>query len=182
MIGTVKVISTSFDKFKRLVVKVLFRGKIINGIGDIRTPIEASSFGIDSNPTAKKVAIYAESGVIGKYYIIGYLNTNRLADVGETRIFATDKDGVLKGYTWLKNNGTLELMGNTNWAVKFNELKTAFDELQSKFNTHVSTYNTHTHPYINVLVPANTSASAAVSTPSIADIDNAKNTKIKTNS
>jgi hypothetical protein len=125
MIGVVKVISTSFDEAKRLIVKVLFRGKIIDGKGDIRTPIEASPFGIDSNPTEKKVAIYAQSSVKGQYYIIGYLNTDRIAKVGETRIFSTNESGELQAYVLATNAGNiLELNGNDNWAVKFNELKT----------------------------------------------------------
>jgi len=47
-----KVAGTSFDTFKRLVVKAW------NGKSDVRTAIEASSYGIDSNPVKDMVAIY----------------------------------------------------------------------------------------------------------------------------
>lgn len=193
MIGVAKVISTSLDRAKRSVVKILFQGKLTNGQGDVRTPIEASAFGVDSNPTEGKIAIYAQSPQKGKYYIIGYLNTDRKALVGETRLFSTDDAGALQAYLWLRNNGQfLELNGNDNFAVKFNELKTEFNELKGKHNDLVSKYNalavlmgTHVHPYINVAIPATTSASGTpgqAATPSAANIDNAKNTKIKTNS
>jgi hypothetical protein len=190
MIGVAKVISTSFDEFKRLIVKVLYRGKITDGRGDVRTPIEASPFGIDSNPTEKKVAIYIQP-TQGQYYTIGYLNTNRLAETGETRFFSTDNEGALKAYVWLKKDGILELNGKDNFAVKFNQLKTEFNKLKSDFNDLVDVVNsnstligTHTHPYYNVAVPATTSpwgTSGQMGAPNTSNIDTAKNIKIKTN-
>lgn len=183
MIGVSKVISTSLDAAKRLVVKILFQGKLTNGQGDVRTPIEASSFGVDSNPTEGKIAIYAQSPQKGKYYIIGYLNTNRKALVGETRLFSTNESGELQAYVWLRNNGQfLELNGDDNFAVKFNELKTEFNKLKTSYNNLVTVFNAHTHPYVNGVSPAVTSPSATPGTSNTSNIDLAKNDKIKTNS
>lgn len=193
MIGVSKVISSSFDSAKRLVVKILYQGIISKGVGDIRTPIEASPFGIDSNPTEGKIAIYAQSTVRGKYYVLGYLNTKRIAEVGETRLFSTDENGELQAYLHLRNAGNiLELNGNDNYAVLFNELKTEFNKLKDDYNNLVTKVNanasllgTHTHPYLNIAVPATTSPSGVpgqTGSANTSNIDNAKNTKIKTNS
>lgn len=190
MIGIVKVISTSFDKFNRLLVKSLFMGAIQNGKGDVRQPLEAGPFGIDSNPTQDKRALFTTTSTIGKYYIFGYLNTNRKAQVGETRIFSTTSDGQFKFNIWLKADGKA-LIGDsdntadyTNFAVKFNELKTEFNKLKSDFNQHIQDYNTHSHPVPGVTVGSGSTTSSTTSvssSPNTSNIDNAKNDKIQYN-
>jgi hypothetical protein len=65
------------------------------------------------------VAIYSETGEKGKTIIVGYINKNQLADVGETRLYSTDETGLLKTYCWLKNDGSIELGGNTNNLVRY---------------------------------------------------------------
>lgn len=178
MIGVSKVISTSLDAAKRLVVKILYQGKLTNGQGDVRTPIEASPFGVDSNPTEGKIAIYAQSPQKGKYYIIGYLNTDRKALVGETRLFSTSASGDLEMYLWLRNNGFMEIGGDQNHMTRYEGLETAFNQLKANFNTFVSVYNAHTHI---VTSPGNpTGPAVAQGATSSADISNAKITEIKT--
>lgn len=183
MIGVSKVISTTFDSARRLVVKVLFQGKLINGKGDVRTPVEASPFGVDSNPIEKKVAIYAQSPVKGQYYVIGYLNTERLAETGETRLFSTDADGNLQAYIWLRNTGEiLELNGDDNFAVKYTELKAEYD----KTKAYITALRNATGGLATVLdgiVPGTSAAfNAAMAGQVLGDFAQAKNDKIKTNS
>ncbi len=189
-LGIVKVISSAYDKTKRLVVKALFMGTITDGKGDIREPLEVSSFGIDSNPTPDKRGLYTTTTTIGKYYIIGYLNTNRKSAVGETRIFSTDSVGAFKYNIWLKSDGKA-LMGTSddpeayaNFAVKFNELKTEFNELKSKYNALVSTFNAHVHVVSGIFPGVGVATVAVPASPgssSTANIDNAKNADIKYN-
>ena len=66
-------------------------------------------------------------------------------------------------------------MGNTNFAVKFNELQTAFNELQTKFNTHthITTATVGATPTPGTLAPTTSTSTANISA--------AKNQKIKTN-
>lgn len=197
MPGIATVISTSFDKLKRLSVKILYRGRITNGVGDVRTPNEVSSYGIDSNPVEGKKALYMKTGVDGKYYIVGYLNTNRLAQPGENRSFSTDANGQFKFNIWLTADGKA-LVGDsdnpddyTNFAVFFNEFKEEFNKLKddyndlvSKVNANASLLGTHTHPYVNGSTPAVTSPSGvAGQTGSVntSNIDNAKNPNVKYN-
>jgi len=49
---------------------------------------------------------------------------------GEFRTYSTDKDGVEKFYTWLKNDGTYEVGGNDDFLVRYNELAAGFNQLK----------------------------------------------------
>lgn len=183
MAGIVEVISTSFDKAKRLVVKVLYQGKLIDGKGDLRQPLEVSPYGVDSNPIKGKRALFITTGVAGKYYVPGYLNTARLAQPGEFRSFSTDANGQLQAYMWLKNSGNImELNGNDNWAVKFNELKTEFNKLKTDYNNLVTTFNSHVHVLTLSAGTGTAAPSVSQGAANTSNIDNVKNAKIKTNS
>jgi hypothetical protein len=195
--GISKVISTEWDDVKRLIVKVLFRGKLIDGKGDLRTPKELSSYGIDSNPIAGKRAGYAKTGVDGKYYILGYLNTDRKAEPGESRMFSTDDEGGFKFNVWVRKNGEV-LIGDSdvpddydNFLTKYNEMKEAFDELVEDHNNLVNlvnsliaNFNGHTHATScgagagTAVVTTNTEANTG--SESTADMEPAKAEKIKT--
>lgn len=139
MISFAKVVSTEFNKVKNLVVKFARYGKL-----DARTAEDVSSYGIDSNPVKDMVAIYAESGVSGETVIIGYINKNRLAQVGETRLFSTDANGNLKTSIWLKNDGNIELGGNTDNLLRFSKTKEVLDELKNDITTLKNIFKTWT--------------------------------------
>ena len=135
MISIVKILSSEFDDLKRRIIKVLRRGK-----SDVQTSKEIGPFGIDSNPVNGMYAIHAETGIRGKTVIIGYININQIAAIGEMRLYSTDADGALKTYTWLKNDGTIEIGGNDDFMVRYSKLETAFNELKQKFNTFAAAY------------------------------------------
>ncbi len=164
----VNIISSEFDKLKRRVVKFWRFGK-----DDVNTSMEVSPFGIDSNPLKGMAGIYAETAKNGETVLIGYINQDQLAAIGETRIFSKDANGQVKAFVWAKNDGILLLNGDANFAVKFNELKAGFDQLKVDLNDLIVKYNTHGHPAIN-------SPTALVDVPSTASIDSAKNDNIKT--
>ncbi len=170
----VKIISTSLDSLNRRLPKFLRLG-----LNDIQTANEASPFGIDSNPIAGMIAIYSKTAVKGDEVIIGYLNPNQIAGIGETRLFSTDSDGALQFYVWLKNDGTLQLGGTSNYAVKFNELKTEFNALKTSFNNLLTEYKTHTHPGVTS-GGASTGPTVSTQNPNASNIDNAKNENILT--
>ena len=169
------VISTRLDKMNRRLVKILRFGK-----SDVLEPFQANNFGLDSNPPKGMVAVYSPTSEIGKNVIIGYLNKDQLAKPGETRIYATNADGALKFYAWFKDDGTLELGGDSNFAVKFNELKSAFNSLQKSHNDLLTEYKTHVHPGVQSGA-SSTSVTTSIQNPNSADIDTAKNSEIKTN-
>ncbi len=175
-INLVKVISTEVDSLKRRLIKVLRMGK-----SDIQTPFEASAFGVDSNCPKDFIAVYATTEERGKNVIIGYLNKNSLAKVGEFRTYSTNEKGDQeKMYMLLTNDGFMELGGDTNWAVKYTELKQELDKQKQDFNQLVAIFNTHTQTVVTT--PGGLVASAPTVTAQLntSDYSQAKNDKIKT--
>jgi hypothetical protein len=173
MINIVRTIDTTVDSIGRRIVKFFRLGKTVE------TAMQAAAYGTDAQPIEDCIAIYAQTGVKGKTVIIGYINKNAVAGVGEHRLFSTDADGAVQFYIHLKNDGTCEIGGSANHMTRYEELETAFNELKSDFNTHVNNYNTHVHPGV-LAGPASTAVTVSVSTPSQADISGAKIDEIKT--
>jgi hypothetical protein len=173
-VNIVKIISTEIDSFKRRIGKFLLYGR-----SDIRTAYEALPYGFDSNPISGMRAVYAETGRNGDTVLIGYLNVNQMADPGEVRIFSTDSNGNQKFYIWLKANGTMELGGSVDNAVRYSKLAIAFNQLKSDFNNHITAYNTHVHAGVT----SGSSSSGPTPVPGVqssADITPAKINEIKT--
>ena len=181
MLNFTKVISTSVDSISRRLIKVLRKG-----LSDIQTPMQAAPYGVDSNPVKDMIAVYGPTQQKGQNVIIGYLNKSSLAAIGENRNFSTDENGNVVFYTWLKNDGTMEIGGDTDFMVRYSELKSAFDELKSDLNSFISVFNTHIHPAVGVdtvtgaPVTVTLTPSASPGTPSAADISGAKIAEIKT--
>ncbi len=170
----VTIISTEIDGLAQRVSKFLRFG-----LNDVQTAIQTAPYGMDSNPIKDMIAIYGATSEKGKPVIIGYINKNQLADVGEARIFSTDENGVLQTFIWLQNDGIMEIAGNVDNMVRFSDLETAFDELKTDFNALVAKYNVHVHPGV-VAGMASTLVTTSTSTPSAADISGAKIDQIKT--
>lgn len=170
----VKVISTAFDDLERRIVKVLRMGK-----SDVQTSVEAMPYGIDSNPVKDMIAVWAETGEKGKTVIVGYLNKNQLADVGEFRTYSTDSTGELKFYIWQKNDGSCEIGGDVDNMVRYSKLEEAFNQLKEDFNNFVTTYNSHVHSGVTT-GPGSSGTTPATGTTSSADISEAKIDEIKT--
>ena len=176
MIKLAKVISTKIDSVKRRLIKILRLGN-----KDIQTPFEASPFGLDSVAIKDLIAIQVETGEKGKTVIIGYINKNAIAEIGEYRTYSTDSEGNEKNYIWLRNDGVIEIGGDADNMVRFSKLEEAFNDLRSDYNDLVTKWNTFAVAYIpgspavQGLPP--TAASGNLST---ADISPAKIEEIKT--
>lgn len=118
MITTAKVKEWFLEKGKRILKVIQFGAK---------TSKVAAPFGDDSNPIKDMTAIIAETGVSGETVILGYINTEQIAEVGEKRIFSMKETGRLSTYIHLKNDETMELGGNADNAVRFSKLKIGID-------------------------------------------------------
>jgi hypothetical protein len=129
--------STSFDNLKRRLVKFIGFSK-----NDVQDHPESMPYGLDSNPIQKMVAIYAHLGNGGRTVVIGYINQNQLADVGEMRIYSTDSNGSLKTYVWCKNNGDLYLTGTADNAVRYSKLDQALQDQKDKINGELAKIST----------------------------------------
>jgi hypothetical protein len=126
------VISTALKDAYRI-VKVLCLGK-----DDIREADEAAPFGIDSNPVANMIAVYAPTIDKSEAVIIGYLNAEQLAAPGEVRMYSTDADGKMKIYTWLKADGTMEIGGDADNMVRYTALNTAMQNFKTLINAELT--------------------------------------------
>ena len=102
-----------------------------------KEPYECSPYGFDSNPVKDMTAIYADTSENGEPIIIGYVNENQLADVGELRLYNSNK-----GYIWLKNDDTIELNGNSRTIVAFIDLKTELENTINKLNVELTKIQT----------------------------------------
>lgn len=158
MISLIKILSTEVDKLNRRVGKFLRFGN-----KDVQTSLNCAPFGIDSNPIKDMVAIFAPTTDKGETVIIGYINKNQIAGVGEFRVFSTDQNGALKAFIWLKNDGTIQLGGDNDFLVRFNALEQGFNQFKSDFNGH-----------------SHTGHGAPPTTPTTASISDAKISQIKT--
>lgn len=164
------------DAYRHIKVQVM-------GKNDVQTPVEASPYGMDSNPVKDLAAIYAPSTVSGEPVIIGYLLKDRLAEVGEVRLYATNASGALQNYIWLKANGDILVGGDADNLVRYLPTEAAFNELKGTVNDLLGKWNNFCTDYIpgspstagmpatlaSSLIPENTS-----------DISGAKIEEIKT--
>lgn len=160
MINLVKIISNSVVNGKRILKFLKY------GLSDVRTAPESAPWGVDCNAPKDAIAVYVKTEHNGDDIIIGYINKNQLAEIGGLRLYSEN------GFIYLRQNGNLELLGDSNFAVKFNELKSAFDELQSQWNAFANSYVPGGPANVGLPPLAN---------PSLANIDLCKNEKIKTN-
>lgn len=115
--------SSSFDKLKTRFIKFTGWGK-----NDVKNHAECMPYGLDSNPIKNTTAIYIQNAS-GQLVVIGYINVNQLADVGEFRCYSTDSDGNLKGQVWLKNDGSAQSTANCSPAVLGDKNKVALTDL-----------------------------------------------------
>lgn len=177
MITIVKTIASKVqDAYRHIKVQVM-------GKNDVQTPVEASPYGMDSNPVKDLAAIYAPSTVSGEPVIIGYLLKDRLAEVGELRLYATNASGALQNYIWLKADGTIEVGGEDDNLVRYSELETAFNDLKGTVNDLLGKWNNFCLDYVPGS-PAMTGLPATLAASTIpdntADISGAKIEEIKT--
>lgn len=135
----VKTISTAIKNLVRT-VKVSRYGK-----DDTVTGLEAMPYGEDSNPVAGMDAVYLELSSRKNKVIVGYINKQQIAAVGEKRIFSTDENGNIKFYVWLHADGTCEFNGSENHLAQFEGLQSAYDQLKADFDALVDKFNSHVH-------------------------------------
>lgn len=140
-------------------------------------------FGFEGVPIKDMIALVAETSELGRNQVIGYIHKNVLAAAGESRMFSLDVNGTVKAYTWCKANGDLLLNGDSNFAVKFNELKTEYNSLKATVNDIAQKWSDFANNYAPGS-PSTTGLPATLAGKAVAqntsNIDNAKNTNIKT--
>lgn len=119
MIALTKVLDTMVKDTMRIVKALRF------GRNDVVLAKQIAPFGVDSNPPEGMKAIYANTTLNGEQVIVGYVNKDVLAGVGETRVFSVDGDGAVQAYVWCKASGDINLNGSANNLVRYTQLNTA---------------------------------------------------------
>lgn len=158
----------SFSRVKETVIEGGFRVAKVFQFG-AKTATVASAFGDDSNPIKDMIAIYANTSEVGDKVIVGYLNQNHIAAIGEKRIFSLKPNGDLSFAIHLKNDETCEIGGNADNAVRYSKLEEAFNELKNDLNTLIGLYNTHSHAANGTPTASTAEASVANIVPSRVD-------------
>jgi hypothetical protein len=123
-----KVFSAIYDSLSRRSFKVAQY--------DAKSADEVAPFGVDGNPLRGMDAIYMETATDDQPVIIGYLNTKQLARPGELRLFSkkTDTSRAVAAYIWLHTDGTIELAGNADNAVRYTPLNTGLQQQVTALN------------------------------------------------
>jgi len=125
--------------------------------------------GEDYNPPNDSRVIIADLGPAWRVGIAVDDGIEPSMGEGERKIYSIDS-GAIKAFINLLADGVIEINGNTDFAARFNELKSGFDELRDDFNGHVHKYNPG---------PGSLAPSEAPTVPSVASIDAAKIDEIK---
>jgi hypothetical protein len=165
MIKLVTILSSLFGSQNKRVIKVNSMGK-----GNTQTGLQASPYGIDSNPIPGLIGVYTQSSEMGKTALLGYLNKEMIADVGEIRTFATDADGVEKAYIWLKNDETIEIGGDVDNLIRYAPLNSSIQGMSTDINAEL----------VKIATGITAAGGTYTPTPVLVDLSAAKIDDIKT--
>lgn len=107
------------------------------------TAEQVAPFGDDSVPLKGMDVIYAETESDEQPVVIGCMNLNLMAGPGEKRAFAMklNNDGKTYSqvfYTWMKADGTFEIGGNVDNAVRYAKLNEGLQAQISKTQTQLT--------------------------------------------
>jgi glutamate/tyrosine decarboxylase-like PLP-dependent enzyme len=127
----------TFSKVRDFVIE---NGKRILKVQEygVKTAKVASNYGDDSQPLKNMTAIYSPTAVNSEPVIIGYINTNQVAQEGEKRIFSQSLDGSLSFAIHLKTDGTCEIGGAVDNAVRFNALQSSLASSDTLLNAELA--------------------------------------------
>lgn len=114
-----------------------FRSAKVEQYG-MKTADLVQSFGEDSNPISGMMAVFEETDTDGEPIIIGYINPNAIAAVGEKRMYSVDASGNEQAFIWLKNNGDIELNGSSDNVVRYSELERGLLAMVQKLNAELT--------------------------------------------
>lgn len=94
--------------------------------GDDNSPVEGDTVVIVEISPAYKIVLGIEDSIDPE------------VDSGERKLYSQD-GGAIQSSIYLKKDGQMLLNGDGDYAVRFNELKTAFDQLKADHDSHFHT-------------------------------------------
>lgn len=147
---------------------------------DVQSIEQLGATGEDSNPHVGARVIVLDLGPSYRVAVALSDEVEPSVDEGEKEIYSYDASANKLAYVKLCSDSSVELNGDTDYAVAFNDLKTAFDQLKSDYDDLVTKYNAHVHPGVTtgtgstaVVIPA------SLGSVTTANIDPAKIDSIK---
>ncbi len=160
-----KLVSTKIDNF---IIGAIERrkGYIIEG-----TLIGSS--GDDSPPLSGDLVVELPRTGTGRAFMAGTISLSQGAKEGERILYSRDENGAVQAKIYLNASGEVFINDGSDFAVKFNELKSSFEQL-------VADFNAHTHMVSGTASAGVVTATASPTTsPSSANIDSSKVDKVR---
>ena len=116
----------------------------ITGIVTSRVKSEISALlftvsGDDSPPLPDDKVFIVKKDGSGDYAIVGVLAMSQGAVPGEKKLYSRDSEGNLKSLIYIKKDGTIEINGNADNAVRFNSLDVGLQAFISDLNFKLTT-------------------------------------------
>jgi hypothetical protein len=130
MKATISKVAEVFKEGAYRIIKVLQFGA--------KTADECSPFGFDGNPPADLDAVFMETSNGSEPVIVGYIQTQRLANLGESRLYSLMPDGTLSTYIWLRKDRTIEIGGADDYLVQHSKMKEELILLQQNINKELT--------------------------------------------
>ena len=144
---------------------------------DIHTVEYMSPPGEDSNPPNGAKVLIIDVGRAYKIAIAADDNVSPSMAEGEKKLYSIS-DGAIAAFINFLASGIIEINGNSDFAVRFNEMQSAFDEFKDDFNQLVTDYTGHKHDGVQ----SGSESTAVADTPgteTTADISAAKVEEVK---
>lgn len=152
---------------------------------DLQSVQLVSIGGEDYHPLPGAKVMVAQVGNAWKMAIVLDDGITPTAAGGERFLYSLTTAGALAALIKLRNDSTMELNGDADFAVAFDRLKTAFDDLKADFNALVTLFGTVGPPPVGHVHSGVTPGSGSTGPPttfpsqSTADINPAKVDTVK---
>lgn len=91
--------------------------------------------GDDSPPLPEDRCLMIKVDGSGNYIISGILCGSQGAGPGEKKLYSRDSNGDIKATIYLKDDGIIEINGNSDYAVSWTDLNSALQSLISGINS-----------------------------------------------
>jgi len=130
MIALAKYFSSIIENGKRII-----KSKGIGG--SVMTTKEVGPFGFDGQPPEGWTAIYADTTNADESVIIGYINKNQVAGIGESRMYSVDAQGEVMATILCDALGRISLNGNAFSSVRFENLVTGLNANDNLINAEL---------------------------------------------
>lgn len=116
----------------------------ITDADDVHTVEYMSPPGEDSNPPDGAKVLIIDVGRAYKIAIAADDNVSPSMAEGEKKLYSIS-DGAIASFINFLASGIVEINGNNDFAIRFNEMQSAFDEMKDDLNQLVNDYTNHKH-------------------------------------